>query len=487
MPTSLNLYEQLANELGGLIVGRVFAPGDRLPSIRHLAQQKRLSISTVMQALRLLEDRGLVEARPQAGYYVRHRARPLVAVADAGQLRAPAYIGINNLLMRVLKANEESSLVQLGSAWPPDELLPIKRVQKTVATVARRQPLLLSRVSCYQTNEPGFVRQITRRALDWSRIDPAEIVVTGSCSEAMSLCLRAVAKPGDTIAIESATYFVLLQLIESLGMKALEIPTDPKTGPSIDALELAMDAGLVQACMLVPNASNPLGCIMPDENKRRLAGLLARHNIPLIEDDIYGDLCFTAQRPWPVKAYDSSGNVLLCSSFSKAVTPAARVGYVLAGRFAQEVAVLKMVSSGATSHFFQAVLADFLTGSSYDIQVRKMRRALAQRIARMADAVCAAFPEECSVSAPQGGFVLWVQMPPQVDALALHQRAIAEGIAFMPGQLFSASGKHVNCLRLNCANPWTAEIERAIARLGQMVHEQAALCGARSGGLLRRA
>ncbi|MYM23868.1 aminotransferase class I/II-fold pyridoxal phosphate-dependent enzyme [Duganella sp. FT135W] len=468
-----NLYEQLANELGGLIANRVFAPGDRLPSIRHLAQQKRLSVSTVLQALRLMEDRGLVEARPQAGYYVRHRPRMMAVMNDAPQLQEPAFVGIQNLLMRVLKANEDTALVQMGSSWPLGEMLPMKRMQKTVAAVARRDATLLSAVSCYETNYPEFARQIVRRAIDWGHVDPNEIVVTGSCTEAISLCLRAVAKPGDTIAIESATYFVLLQLIESLGMKALEIPTHPKTGPSIDALELALNASLVQAVLLIPNANNPLGCIMPEANKQRLAALVGKHNVPLIEDDVYGDLCFTPERPWPVKAYDASGNVMLCSSFSKAVSPGARVGYVLAGRYAQEVAVLKMVSSGATSHFFQAVLADFLTGSAYGNQLRKMRRALSQRIARMSDAICAAFPQQCTVSEPQGGFVVWVSLPGQVDALALHERAIAQGVAFMPGQLFSASGKYSNYLRLNCGNAWSPRVEAAIATLGELVHREA--------------
>ncbi|OFA04262.1 2-aminoadipate transaminase [Duganella sp. HH101] len=473
MSNQLNLYEHLANELGGLIASRVFAPGDRLPSIRHLAQQKRLSVSTVMQALRLMEDRGLVDAKPQAGYYVRHRARMSAVMTHTEHLQEPAYVGINNLLMRVLKANEDPGLVQMGSAWPLQELLPMKRMQKTVAAVARRDPGLLSTVSCYDTNYPEFARQIARRALDWGHLELNEIVVTGSCTEALSLCLRAVAKAGDTIAIESATYFVLLQLIESLGMKALEIPTHPKTGPSIDALELAMNAGLVQAVLLIPNANNPLGCVMPEANKQRLAKLLSQHDIPLIEDDVYGDLCFTPQRPWPVKAYDSSGHVMLCSSFSKAISPGSRVGYVVAGRYAQDIVVQKMISSGATSHFFQAVLADFLTGSAYENQLRKMRRALSQRIARMSDAICEAFPHQCTVSEPQGGFVVWVGMPEQVDALALHGDAVAAGVALMPGQLFSATGKFRNYLRLNCGNPWGPRTQAAIATLGQLVHRHA--------------
>ena len=471
MTLSVNLYEQLADELTGLITSRVLAPGERLPSIRHLSQQKRLSISTVLQALRLLEDRGLIDAKPQAGYYVRHRARTMLDMPDIEAVKEPAFVGISNLLMRVLQANETPGIVQLGSAWPPDELLPIKRIQQTVSSMARRDPELLARVSCVTTNEQNFIRQIVRRAIDWGKLDPAEIVVTSSCTEAINLCLRAVAKPGDTIAVESSTYFVLLQLIESLGMKALEIPTHPKTGLSIDALELALREGLVDACLLIPNANNPLGCIMPDDNKKRLAELLATHDVPLIEDDIYGDLCFTPQRPWPVKAYDSNGNVLLCSSFSKAVSPGARVGYVVAGKYAQQVALLKTLSSGATGHFFQAVLADFVGGGSYDNQLRKMRRMLAQRMAQMSDAVATSFPAECTISEPQGGFVLWIKLPEQVDGLAIHETAIASGVALMPGTLFSPSGKLRNYIRLNYGNAWSGEIENAIRKLGRMVHE----------------
>jgi DNA-binding transcriptional MocR family regulator len=473
MSAQPNLYESLADELGALIAGKILAPGDRLPSIRHLAQQKRLSISTVMQALRLLEDRGLVDARPQAGFYVRQRARALNSIVSAPALKEPTFVGISNLLMQVLRANEAPGVVQLGSAWPADELLPVKRIQRIVSQIARAAPGLLTKESCSAINEAGFVRQVMRRAIDWGKLDADEIIATHSCAEAISLCLRAVAKPGDTIAIESATYFVLLQQIESLGMKALEIPTHPKTGLSVDALELALSEGLVQACLFIPHANNPLGSLMPEENKKRLAALLSRYQVPLIEDDVFGDLCFSAERPSPVKAYDTSGHVMLCSSFSKAVSPALRVGYVAAGRYAQQVAFLKTVSSGTTSHFFQAVVAEFLDGGSYDNQVRKMRRALEQRAAQMSDAVARAFPAQCAISEPQGGFVLWIQLPPNVDALALHRRAIEQGIAFMPGQLFSACGKQTNYLRLNYGNAWSPVIVQAINRLGVLVRRAA--------------
>jgi DNA-binding transcriptional MocR family regulator len=200
--------------------------------------------------------------------------------------------------------------------------------------------------------------------------------------------------------------------------------------------------------------------------------MLTRYDVPLVEDDVYGDLSFSTERPWPVKAYDSSGHVLLCSSFSKTISPSVRVGYVAAGRYAQQVGFLKNVSSGGTNQFFQVVLAEFVGSSSYDNQVRKMRRALAQRVARMSDAVSEFFPAECSVSAPQGGLVLWVEMPEQVDSVALLDTALKKRIPFMPGPLFSASGKFGNYLRLNCGLTWNADIENAVRTLGTLVRTQ---------------
>jgi DNA-binding transcriptional MocR family regulator len=476
MHIATSLYERLADELGALIAGRVFAPGERLPSIRHLATQKKLSVSTVVQALRLLEDRGLVEARPQAGYYVRHQPRALMAVASTSSaaLTRPAFVGVHNLLTQVITAHAAPGMVPLGSALPPDEFLPNARIRRTMANVSRRQAEAFSNANYFQLNENAFVRQVIRRAADWGRLDAEQIVVTGSCTEAIHLCLRAVAEPGDTIAVESSTFFVLLNLLESLGLKALEIPTDPVTGASLDALELAMREGMVKACLLIPNCNNPTGSIMPDASKQRLAQLASLHDIPVIEDDIYGDLCFTPQRPWPVKAWDTSGHVMLCSSFSKTISPAVRVGVVVAGKYARRIQFLKTVSSGVTSHLFQAAVAEFINGSAYEVQLRKMRRVLAQRIARMSDAVAAAFPAECRLSRPQGGFTLWVQMPPQTDALALHASAIAERIAFMPGQIFSASGQLQNYLRLNCGHGWSHAVDNAVMRLGSLVQAQLA-------------
>ncbi|MDP1614044.1 MAG: PLP-dependent aminotransferase family protein [Sulfuritalea sp.] len=474
------LYENLANEFARLIGDGQMRPGDRLPSVRHLARQRKLSISTVVQALRTLESRGMVEARPQSGYYVRRRPMRMIEAATApagalpGQCGQPVAVGVSRRLVDVLRINEAPEMVPFGSALPAPELLLAPRLNRLYASIARRQPQLLSTSSHSGLNEAPLLRAITRRALEWGcPLAAEEVVVTNSCTEAMALCLRAVTRPGDTVAVESPTYYVMLQLLEAMGLRALEIPTHPLSGVSVDALELATrqppEAGGVAACLLIPNGANPLGSVMPDEAKAALAKLLATRGVALIEDDIYGDICFSGARPRPIHAFDESGNTMLCTSFSKTVSPGLRVGFIAAGRRAADIVLQKTLNSGKTNPLTQQVIAELMESRGFDVHLRTLRRRFAEQIARTRDAVARHFPAETRVTDPQGGFVLWLELPPEVDCTALHARAVQERIAFVPGEMFSASGQYRNCLRLACGDPWSERLEDGMRRLGRMI------------------
>jgi DNA-binding transcriptional MocR family regulator len=365
-------------------------------------------------------------------------------------------------------------MVRLGSALPAPELLLAPRLSRLYASIARRQPQLLASSSHSALSEAPLLRAITRRALEWGcPLADEELVATNSCTEAMMLCLRAVTKPGDTVAVESPTYYVMLQLLESMGLRALEIPTDPLTGVSLDALELATRKpaaeGGIAACLLIPNGANPLGSVMPDAAKQRLASLLAARDVALIEDDIYGDICFTGSRPRPIHAFDGSGNTMLCTSFSKTVSPSLRVGFVAAGKRAADVVLQKTLTSGKTNPLTQHVIAALMESRGFDVHLRTLRRRFAEQIARTRDAVARHFPAETRVTDPQGGFVLWLELPPEVDCSALHRRAATEGVAFVPGEMFSAGGQYKNCLRIACGQPWSERLEEGVKRLGQLV------------------
>jgi DNA-binding transcriptional MocR family regulator len=466
------LYQEVADKVAGLMDSGTLRPGQKIPSVRKLSQQFKVSISTVLQAYRLLEDQGRIEAKPQSGYYV--RARLWQRSAEPEISRPPMQtteVTIGDMATRVLQEGTRADCVQLGAALVGPELLPIRQLNRIAASIGRRSPHVGASYDLPLGCESLRV-QIARRSLDAGcAIAPDDIVVTCGAQEALGLCLRAVAKPGDAIAIESPTFYGILQLIEGLGLKAVEIPTDPRTGVCLNALAEALDAHHIAACLFVNNFNNPVGSCMPDEAKQALVRMLAAREIPLIEDDIYGDLGFAPQRPKLAKAYDREGLVLTCSSFSKTLAPGYRVGWCVPGRFKAAVERLKLFTNIATATMPQLAIAEFLATGGYDHHLRRMRKAFQGQIARMSDAICEYFPDGTKLTRPAGGFVLWVELDSRVDALALHDRALADKIAIAPGAIFSPSGKYRNFVRINCEHAWSDRIERAVERLGQIVRE----------------
>ncbi len=468
-----HLYQELAGRLAQAIKSGSLKAGDRLPSVRQLSSQHQVSIATAMQAYRWLENQRLIEARPKSGYFVLTQRR-IPEPAQSTPPSAPAFVGISGLVMEYLACSERAGVVPLGCATPCDTLYPGERLARLMAGAARRRPALISHYGM-STGHPALRAAIARRGVEFGcSLVPEEIVVTNGCTEALNLALRAVAGPGDTIAIESPTYFTLLQLIENLGMRALEIPTHPRDGISLEALDLATRIpGQVKAVMLIPNFSNPLGCLMPDAKKESVVRMLQLRGIPLIEDDIYGEVHFGEARPFVAKAWDDSGNVLLCGSFTKNLAPGLRIGWIAPGRFRERVEMLKFMTSITTPELPQVAIAEFIGNGGYDHHLRKLRAAFAQQVQRTAEAVVEHFPAGCRITAPEGGFVLWVELPPAVDSVALFRAAREQNIALAPGPMFTSSGRYANFIRLNCGHPWSSRLELAIARVGELVERLA--------------
>jgi DNA-binding transcriptional MocR family regulator len=468
------LYEQVAQKLQEQVASGVYRQGERVPSVRRLSDQLDVSISTVVEAYRRLESRGVLEARPQSGYYVRARLwQPPAQPEISRPASSPTSVSVSALALKVLRASRDPEVLQLGVAVPHPSLLPTRALNGILARIARRNTEKGDSYD-FPPGSPELRRQVARRALDAGcTLSPEDIVTTSGCQEALSLCLRAVAGAGDTVAIESPAFYGTLQTIEQMGLKAIEIPTCPRKGISIEALRLALDRWKIKACLVVPNFSNPTGAVMPDERKKRLVQLLAEREVPLIEDDICGDLAHSAPRPKAAKSYDRKGLVMLCSSFSKTLAPGYRVGWVAPGRWREQIEHLKYVNTMATATLPQLAIAEFLEHGNYDHYLRKTRARYAQGIERMTHAVARYFPDGTRVTQPTGGFVLWVEMPKAVDALELHRRALARKILVAPGPLFSPKQAYRNCIRLTCALPWDERLERALVTLGRMANELA--------------
>ncbi len=466
------LYEKVAARIVGLIGQGTLKPGDRIPSIRTLSRQLQVSINTVKEAYELLETRRLVAARPQSGYYVAGRLPEVPHEADAARLQfVPAEITNGALLHRIMRQASDPTLLPLGLAIPDPALLPVERLTRMLASQARVHP---GRSIGYLP-PPGDRRlreQIARRALAAGcALRPEEIVITSGCLEAVGLALRALCKPGDTVAVESPTYFSFLQLLESLGLRMLEVPATAGRGISLEALRFALESHKVRACVVITNFSNPLGGLMPEENKQDLVRLLAKHGVALIEDDINGDLSYTDPRPSVARARDP--NVILCSSFSKTLAPGYRIGWVAAGALHEEIERLKFITSVATASPPQMAIAEFLENGGYERHLRMVRRAYALNVAAMGEAIGRTFPEGTCVSRPAGGFVLWVELPGGIDSLELYRRGLEAGISIAPGPLFSCSGAYGSYFRLSAA-AWSPVVEQAIATLGTLASRLAA-------------
>ncbi len=461
-------YENVAGRIEGLIKKGTYRTGERIPSVRSLSRQMKVSISTVMKAYFQLENQGIIEARPQSGFYVR-RQLPRISPRPGNPFppSVPTHVSVNELVMMIMRDAMHSDVVPLGVATPNPENLPVDKLNRILSTISRRNKFQ----GISYDFPPGCEKlrvQLAQRAMKAGcSLSPDQIVITGGCLEAVMLSLRAVCKPGDTVAIESPIFYSLLQVIEMLGLKALEIPTHPQTGISLSALLHAIEHNPVHACLVISNFNNPYGSCMPDVKKKELVEILAEHDIPLIEDDVYGDLAFSGDRPGVAKSHDQKDLVILCSSFSKTLAPGYRVGWVAPGRFQEKIERLKAVSNVATATLPQLAIAEFLANGGYDHYLRKVRGIYERQSSLMAQAVQRYFPVGTEVNSPSGGFVLWVEMPEYIDSIKLYEQTLRMGITIAPGLIFSASRKYRNYIRLNAAY-WSEKIETCIATVGEL-------------------
>jgi DNA-binding transcriptional MocR family regulator len=469
----VKLYERLAEEIEKLVRQGVFRHGDRVPSVRQTSLQHRVSITTVIHAYLLLESRGVLESRPQSGYFVRLTASEIERKSHELHVTSPiaisASVDVSRLVLSTLRSIGTDDAIPLGSPYPDPELFPFEKINRYASAVGRNKKLW----AVTEALPPGsrtLIQQIARRYLqNGASIDPNEIIITVGATEAINLCLQAVAKPGDVIAVESPTFYAMLHAIERMGMRAIEVATHPEEGIDIAALAEIIDKQPVSACMVMPNFQNPLGFQMSDEKKRELVELLTQKDIPVIENGVYNELYFGDVHPSTLKAFDTKGLVLHCSSFSKSLTAAYRIGWALPGRYREQVEKLKFLNTLTTPLIPQLAIAEYLDKDGYEHHLRRMRKTYAQQASMMKAMVGRFFPESTRMSNPTGGYVLWVELPEKVDSMRLYQLALEKGITIGPGYMFSASESYRNFIRLNYSYAWSKEIEEAVKTLGKLV------------------
>jgi DNA-binding transcriptional MocR family regulator len=457
--------------------------GERVASLRDLRRREKVSVSTAIQAYLHLERVGLLEARPRSGFFVRIPHAEMAPEPRAGRPPCrPTPVGLGAIVQESVAAASDPGMVPLGAACPGPSLLPNRSLNRIVRSILRENPLHSARYA-HPAGLPELRRQIARRSPELGcNLSPEEILVTRGAMDALGVCLRAVARPGDVVAVESPTYYGFLQALETLGMRALEIPTHPRGGMDLDRLEQAIRRHRVRACFAMPSVQNPLGYVLPEAWKRDLAELLMRHEVPLLEDDVYGDLAYAEARPRTVKSFDRKELVLLCGSFSKTLAPGYRSGWVSAGRFQRRVERIAAVMSVAAPSLPQMAVAAFLESGGYRRHLRRLRSLFEIQVHRVARAVARQFPEGTRVTRPAGGYLLWVEIPGRQDARELYGKALARGVSILPGTIFSPSARFRRAIRLSCGYPWSGTLEEGLRVLGELARG-----GISGAGRVRRA
>lgn len=462
------LYERIAERIEQEIVSGTFMPDTRIPSVRKASKQFDVSIATIMQAYSLLEDRGFIKARPQKGYFVQAN---FSTSSSSTNLSPIQYDGrMYQILGRLLHASQNDNIAQFGAAIPNSDFLPIRQLQRSVIRLMRSEPEICA---AYEFT-PGALnlrRQIAIRMQDTGcRVQPDDIIVTLGCQNAIMLALQATTKAGDTIAIESPTYHGILQAIELLNLKAIEIPCDEVTGIRLDGLEQAAKEWDIKACIVTPNNQNPTGATLSGQARKRLLNLTSEHGIVLIEDDVYGELSYQDKRERSLKADAQNGQVIYCSSFSKSIAPGFRIGWIIGGAFRDRIEHFAYVQSLALPTIMQTAIANFLEHGAYDRHLRKTRLAYKENLQSCQTLILNSFPDGTKVSSPTGGFLLWVTLPENINAMTLHQHALEKGIGILPGLAFSLSNQFPHHLRLNYALIWDRQTQAALQELAILVH-----------------
>ncbi len=469
-----SLYNTIADRLIKQIKDGVYNSGDKLLSVRAMAKQQGVSVSTILAAYAILEDRGFAEVRLKSGYYV-HRPKPKADKPPPkvqGDCCQPIKPSKAQRIMEVMQDGANSKFINFSSAVADSNFPITNQLRKVFSSVVRTQKFVGIGYDAVKGSE-ALRREIAKRAMDAGILaSPDDIVITAGCQNALDLALRTLTKPGDIIAVETPCYYGLLQLIESCGLKAIEIPTDASTGMSIDALQLALEQWPIKAVISIPSYNNPFGSVMPDAHKQQLIELINQHEIYLIEDDVYAELGYNNQRPKAIKSFDTQGRVLLCSSVSKTLDPGMRVGWIIPGSHLDKVQHLQFVSNVAVSRLPQLVTAQIISRGSYDRHLRLAREAYRQRRDQLLDLIDAHFPEDTRVSKPQGGFVLWVQLPKAIDTSQLYDEAREQGVSISPGDIFSLDNKYHSCIRLTYAESWSDKRITAIQVLGGLINQQ---------------
>ena len=480
------LYVQLRDQLRALVHAGDLRPGDRIPASRELANMLGVHRTTVANAYAELESEGLIQGHVGRGTFIRGNGNglkltpppPPVLNGNGNGIRWELLFADERgeeILSR-LTASAPVDALSFVMARPAEEFFPIEELQLCVSAVLRREArevLNLGSSDGYAPLKEALLEMLHAEGIS---ARDENLLITDGCQQALDLISKAFVRPGDSVILENPTYPGAVAVFNGARARCLGVPirTVAEPGSSLhldlEALEATLAANRVKLIVLTPDFHNPTGTSMPLASRRKLLELASRHQVPIVEDHIYGRLHAREERVPSLKQLDRSNLVVHIDSFAKVAFPGLRVGWIVAPPAAIErLRLVKQTTDLHTDQLAQATLAEFLRRGLFSRHLAKMRKVYASRLLVLDEALRKHMPEDTRWTRPEGGMCLWLELPPGFDANELLIHAKERGLLFAPGRYFYVQAPLPNTLRLSFANLDEKQIARGVATLADLL------------------
>ncbi|MGX9419065.1 aminotransferase-like domain-containing protein [Vibrio sp. WJH972] len=458
----MSIYKQLANLFIEEIINGKRKEGSRMPSLRTLARQEAISMSTVVSCYQELESQGWIHSRPQAGYFISPSSRAH-ATPDLVQFVSQVSTVKPSPILYATKNGP------LGESNTPNDEQTVLELERSFRRTLKR---LGSKVDQYpdKQGEPIFRQALSSHFSKLGlHFDSSELVITAGCMSAVKVALESCTREGDIIAISSPCFNGIIELLGSMSRKIVEIPC-LEEGIDLEQFEAHLKENSIDAAVFCTSHMNPQGITMSSQQKQKLARLANHYQVPIIEDDVYLELSYSSQIPLPAKYYDKGGYILWCGSVSKSLSPSYRLGWCLPGKFQKTYQNIIAVTGFGVTMLTQLAIADFISSGQYNKHLRRRRAQLLVLRQQYLSYLITHLSPDVKISNPQGGMVLWLQIP------SLNRQAFTKEISecnldIRAGTLFSTRALYDECVRINIGHPLAGhakeELDKMIAIVGR--------------------
>jgi len=469
--------EQIEQSIIKLIINGAVLPGEKLPSVRDLAARHKFSITPVLEALRSLEKKEIIESLPSKGFYVRNDIYRNPHLSFLQEDKAQSTFMKFEILNSKF-SNYAANILDPSSHihWPMASTItstyyyPVDEINYHIARIAKTQEITVN-----LQQQPKDLDHLVQNIMKWMipcgcPFSNKELSLVCSATQALMLALRSCTFPGDIVAVESPGHIGFYFLLEFLQLKALRIPSDFRTGLKVSVLKSYLEKGLRPSCLLLSaNYSNPTGALMPEQSKSELVELCRQFRLPIIEDDILGDIHFDEVRPHPLKSFDPE-NVIYISGFTKSLSPAHRIAWIAGGRFHKEIVFHKNLIGAFVPLLIQQGFSSFLSSGAGARHLQHFRQQCFEILSKSLQVINDTFPSGTIAEMPRGGLFIWIQLPQGIDTALLSDIAKQHDITIASGKIFSSpAGEYNNCIRVNClAMPWNVNTLEKLSLLGKI-------------------